>query len=181
MVEQRPERPTTQDRSVGERSGSSAVERVASSVPSMTSGSTSLTRPRATELITENGRTTIADTVVAKIAAIAAREIPGVHELVPHSAASAIAGLTQRVTGDVRTAGVRVDIGEQEAVIDVRMVVEYGISIPQVAEAVRRNIMNRIQGLTGLSVREVNIEVTDLFFPEDVAAEAARPAESRGA
>jgi uncharacterized alkaline shock family protein YloU len=139
-------------------------------------------RPRATELITEQGKTTIADGVVAKIAGIAAQEVPGVHELVAQGAGATIAGMTQRMTGgDTRAQGVTVEVGEREAAVDLTLTVDYGVSIPQVAEAVRRNVMARIETMTGLRVKEVNIAVTDLYFPEEAAQAAARaaPAERR--
>ena len=123
----------------------------------------------ASQLVTEQGKTTIADVVVAKIAGIAAREVPGVHELLAQGAGGAISGLAQRVTGgDQRAQGVSVEVGEREAAVDLRMAVDYGVSIHQVAEAVRRNVVARIEAMTGLVVREVNIAVDDLFFPEDV-------------
>ena len=122
----------------------------------------------AAQLVTEQGKTTIADVVVARIAGIAAREVPGVHELLPQGAGGAIAGFAQRVTGgDQRAQGVNVEVGEREAAVDLRMAVNYGVSIHQVAEAVRQNVISRIQAMTGLVVREVNIAVDDLFFPED--------------
>ncbi len=131
---------------------------------------TTAMRPRATELVTEQGKTTIADVVVAKIAGIAAREVPGVHELVTQGVGGAMTGLAQRVTGaDTRTQGVNVAVGEREAAIDLRLTVDYGVSIPQVAEAVRRNIMSRLEAMTGLIVKEVNIDVTDLYFPDEEA------------
>jgi uncharacterized alkaline shock family protein YloU len=127
-------------------------------------------RPRATELVTEQGRTTIADVVVSKIAGVAAREVPGVHELVTQGVGGAVSGLAQRMTGaDTRSQGVNVEVGEREAAIDLRLTVDYGVSIPQVAEAVRRNIMSRLEAMTGLIVKEVNIDVTDLYFPEEEA------------
>ena len=133
-------------------------------------GDTMARRSRATELVTEQGKTTIADVVVAKIAGIAAREVPGVHELVTQGVGGAVTGLAQRVTGaDTRSQGVNVEVGEREAAIDLRLTVDYGVSIPQVAEAVRRNIISRLDAMTGLIVKEVNIDVTDLYFPEDEA------------
>ena len=60
---------------------------------------------------------------------------------------------------------VNVVVGEIEAAIDLGMSVDYGENIPQVADAVRRNIIGRIQAMTGLIVKEVNIDVTDLYFP----------------
>jgi uncharacterized alkaline shock family protein YloU len=130
-------------------------------------GDTTAMRPRATELVTDQGKTTIADVVVSKIAGIAAREVPGVHELVTQGVGGAVTGLAQRVTGaDTRSQGVNVEVGEREAAVDLRLTVDYGVSIPQVAEAVRRNIMSRLEAMTGLVVKEVNIDVTDLYFPE---------------
>jgi uncharacterized alkaline shock family protein YloU len=130
--------------------------------------------PAGAQLVTEQGKTTIADVVVAKIAGIAAREVPGVHELLPQGAGGAISGLAQRMTGgDPRAQGVTVEVGEREAAVDLRMAVDYGVSIHQVADAVRRTVINRIQAMTGLVVREVNIAVDDLFFPEDATPPAA--------
>lgn len=123
---------------------------------------------RGTEQKSELGKTTIANVVVAKIAGIAAREVEGVHQLVTQGVGKAIAGLTQKVIGsDERAKGVEVEIGEREAAVDLIMIAEYGYNIPKVAEAVRRNIIDRIKEMTGLIVREVNIDVTDLYFPED--------------
>lgn len=110
------------------------------------------------------GKTHIANGVVAKIAGIAAREIEGVHEL----SSSGLSNLATRITrGDTRATGVSVEVGEREAAVDLAAVMEYGVSIPQVAEAVRRNVMDRIHEMTGLLVKEVNIDVSDLYFPED--------------
>src|SRR6476660_399382 len=79
----------------------------------------------ASQLATEHGKTTIADVVVAKIAGIAAREVPGVHERLAQGAGSAIAGAYQRVTGgDQRAHGVNVEVGEREAAVDLRMTVD---------------------------------------------------------
>lgn len=125
---------------------------------------------RGTEQKDELGKTMIADLVVAKIAGIAAREVEGVYELVTEGVGSAITGLTQRVIGsDTRAKGVEVEVGKREAAIDLKMIVHYGFNIPKVAGSVRRNIIERIKEMTGLIVREVNIDVTDLFFPNEEA------------
>jgi len=60
---------------------------------------------------------------------------------------------------------VNVVVGEIEAAVDLGMSVDYGENIPQVADAVRNNVIGRIQAMTGLIVKEVNIDVTDLYFP----------------
>ena len=126
-------------------------------------------------LRTGRGETTIDDGVVSKVAGIAAREVAGVHEL-GGGAVRAIGAVTQRVgIGDERTQGVSVEVGEREAAVDLSVVVEYGEPIPRVADALRANVINRIEGLTGLSVTEVNIAVNDLHFPgDDAPAEPER-------
>lgn len=127
-------------------------------------------RPRATELVSSEGKTSIADVVVAKIAGIAAREVPGVHDLVGQGMGSAMSGFAQRVTHvDTRSQGVNVEVGEREAAVDLRLTVEYGVNIPEMAQVVRRNVMSRLESMTGLMVKEVNIDVVDLYFPEEEA------------
>ncbi|HEX5973826.1 MAG TPA: Asp23/Gls24 family envelope stress response protein, partial [Rubrobacteraceae bacterium] len=55
---------------------------------------------------------------------------------------------------------------EEETAIDLSLAVEYGRSIPQLSEAVRSNVIRRVENLVGLRVTEVNITVNDVFFPE---------------
>ncbi len=59
------------------------------------------------------------------------------------------------------------EVGQEEAAVDLTMAIEYGVSIPQVTEAVRRNVINRVENLTGLRATEVNIVVNDVQFPEE--------------
>ncbi len=121
-------------------------------------------------LQTERGGTRIEDSVVSKIAGIGAQEVDGVR--MGGGTSQAIGGLLSSVTGGSgggsggQSRGVSVEVGAVEAAIDVTLTVAYGISIPQVAEAVRRNIINRVENLVGLNVTEVNITVNDVFFPE---------------
>ncbi len=121
------------------------------------------------------GQTTIGEGVVTKVAGLAAREVPGVHDL-GGGTARAIGSVTQKVgLGDARTQGVSVEAGEKEAAVDLTIVIEYGESIPRVAEAVRDQVIKRVEGITGLTVIEVNITVNDLYFPgEDEPDEAPR-------
>lgn len=114
------------------------------------------------------GKTTIANSVVAKIVGIAAREIEGVKDLVNTGAGSSIAGLATRVThSDTHAQGVSVEVGEREAAASINIVVFYGVSIQQVADAVRRNIISRVEAMTGLIMIAVDIAVTDLYFPDE--------------
>ena len=117
---------------------------------------------------TSKGKTTIANGVVAKIVGIAAREINGVKDVVGTGAGATISGLATRVTrGDTRSQGVSVEVGEREAAASINIIAYYGVSIPQLADAIRRNIIDRVESMTGLSVVAVDIAVTDLYFEED--------------
>ncbi len=117
------------------------------------------------KLQTEHGATSIADSVVAKIAALAAREVTAVARL-GGAVSGALAGVVRRVRGsEHETTGVGVEVGERQAAVDVTMVVEYPVPIADTADAVRENVIDRIESLTGLEVVEVNVAVTDLAFP----------------
>ncbi len=130
---------------------------------------TSVTRRSAPTggLQTDKGQTSIADPVVTKVAGIAAREVGGVFQL-GGGVARALGAVTQRLPGqDSSTQGVSVEVGEQEAAVDLTVVIEYGESIPRVAQQIRENVVRRIEGITGLSVTEVNVAVNDLHLPGD--------------
>ncbi len=121
-------------------------------------------------LRSERGNTVISDAVVSQVAGIAAQEVDKVQ--MGGGAAAAVGGFLQSVTGGSSGGanygrGVSVEVGEEEAAIDLTMAVEYGVSIPQVTEAARRNVINRVENLVGLRVAEVNITVNDVQFPEE--------------
>src|SRR5918999_4125940 len=117
----------------------------------------------ASPLQSDKGVTKIGDAVVSQIAGIAAQEVEKVQ--MGGGATAAVGGFLQSVTsassGGNYSRGVSVEVGEEEAAIDLTMAVEYGVSIPQVTEAVRRNVTNRVESLVGLRVTEVNITVND--------------------
>jgi uncharacterized alkaline shock family protein YloU len=117
-------------------------------------------------LQTERGNTVIQDNVVAKIAGIAAQEVEGIR--MGGAASQAVSGIIGGITGGRggQTQGVSVEVGQEEAAIDLTLTAEYGKSIPQISEAVRRNVINRVESLVGLRVTEVNITVSDIFFPQ---------------
>ena len=131
-------------------------------------------REQRSPLRTDRGRTTIANTVVQQVAGIAAQEVEKVQ--MGGGTSAAVGGFLQSVTGTVTggssggtnfSRGVNVEVGEEEAAIDLTMAVEYGQSIPQLTEAARRNVINRVESLLGLRVTEVNITVNDVQVPEE--------------
>ncbi|WP_350269838.1 Asp23/Gls24 family envelope stress response protein [Brevibacterium sp. CBA3109] len=119
-------------------------------------------------LVTEMGNTTIAENVVAKLSGIAAREVPGVYSM-GTAARRAFDTLTDRIPGSQTnvSGGVSVEKGEKQTAIDLTIVVGYGTSIVDVAEAIRRNVIRAVEQGTGLQIVEVNIEVTDVHLPGD--------------
>jgi uncharacterized alkaline shock family protein YloU len=103
------------------------------------------------------GTTRVARWVVARIASLAAREVPGVHQALSHVADVEPAP----DTGD-RHRRDAADLGTGRTAISLDLVTEYGESIPAIAQAVRHTVTKRIQDLTGLEVTEVNITVDDI-------------------
>ncbi|MEU3991128.1 Asp23/Gls24 family envelope stress response protein [Streptomyces platensis] len=121
------------------------------------------------------GRTTIADGVVAKIAFLAAGDVEGVHAL-GSGLSRSVGALRKRVPGGgtTTTHGVKVEVGEKQAAVDLDLVVEYGEVIPEVGQAVRENVIAAVERMTGLEVVEVNIAVSDVRLPGEDEAEAER-------
>ncbi|ANY06961.1 Asp23/Gls24 family envelope stress response protein [Pseudonocardia sp. HH130630-07] len=128
-------------------------------------------------LQSEFGSTRIAETVVSKIAGLAAREVNGIHAL-GGGAARAFGALRERIPGGTTNAsqGVAVEVGEKQAAVDINVVVEYGVSIADLAKAVRRNVITALERMTGLEVVEVNISVDDVHLPTEEDAEPREPA-----
>jgi uncharacterized alkaline shock family protein YloU len=123
------------------------------------------TEPVPSALVSEYGRTAIADTVVSKIAGIAAREVTGVHNL-GGGTARAVGMLRERIPGS-RTnlsQGVSVEVGEKQAAVDIEVVADYGVSIADLAQGIRRNVISAVERMTGLEVTEVNIAVSDVHL-----------------
>ena len=121
------------------------------------------------QLTSELGNTAVTDTVVAKVAGIATREMPGVYAM-GAGIARAVGVVKNRMPGVTSTSvtqGVTVEVGERQAAIDLDLVVEYGISIPDLAEGVRRNVIDSVERMCGLEVIEVNITVGDVHLPTD--------------
>ncbi|WP_431045072.1 Asp23/Gls24 family envelope stress response protein [Streptomyces sp. P1-3] len=115
------------------------------------------------------GRTTIADGVVEKIAGLAARDVVGVHAM-GSGFARTFGAVRDRVPGGrvaAATRGVKAEVGEVQTALDLEIVVDYGVSIADVARAVRENVVVAVERMTGLEVVEVNIAVSDVKLPDE--------------
>jgi len=120
-------------------------------------------------LVTERGRTSIADSVVTKIAGIATRQIDGVHDL-GTGGTRTFGAIRQRIPGSAGpsiTQGVNVEVGEHQAAIDLDVVIDYGVPIVDLAEGIRRNVIGAVERMTGLQVTEVNIAVDDIYIDSE--------------
>jgi uncharacterized alkaline shock family protein YloU len=135
-------------------------------------GTVATSSRQAGGVLASKGRTSIADAVVQKIASIAAREVSGVHAL-GGSATRAMVAIRERIPGASQShgQGVGVEVGERQTAIDLDMVVEYGVAIPDLSNSVRRNVTSTVERMTGLEVTEVNVAVNDVYVPSEDAEE----------
>lgn len=154
----------------------STTSSTSSSGSSSGSGSSTPATRSDSALVSDKGKTSVADTVVAKIAGIATREVNGVHA-VGGGAARAVGALRERIPGSRtnHSQGVAVEVGEKQAAIDIDLLADYGVSISDLASGVRRNVIATVERMTGLQVTEVNIVVHDVYLPEDDTSEEQQP------
>ena len=114
---------------------------------------------------TERGSIKIANEVVAIVAGLAATEIEGVAGM-----SGGIAGGIAEMLGRKNLSkGVKVEVGEEDAAVELFLVMDYGVKIPEVAWKTQENVKKAVEGMTGLSVVEVNIHVQGVNFPDDAA------------
>ena len=98
----------------------------------------------------------IANEAVATYAGIAIADVPGVYGM----AGSFAGGITEALSGKKNlTKGIKVDVGEKDAKIDVNIIVEYGARIPEVAFEIQSRVKKAVENMTGLKVLEVNVHV----------------------
>lgn len=115
------------------------------------------------------GRTTIADGVVEKIAGLAARDVLGVHAM-GAGMSRTFGAVRDKVPGSGKSQaarGVKAEVGEVQTALDLELVVDYGVSIADVARAVRQNVVSAVERMTSLEVVEVNIAVSDVNLPDE--------------
>ena len=105
------------------------------------------------------GNVTFADEVVAIIAGLAAMEIPGV------SAMSS--GIMEKLGKKNLSRGVKVEVGEKETAIDLYLIVDYGVRIPDISWNIQENVKKTVETMTGLHVIEVNIHIQGIDFEKE--------------
>lgn|SRR5690606_16952927 len=119
---------------------------------------------------TELGDIRIANEVVGIIAGLAATDVEGVAGM-----SGGIAGGIAELLGRKNLSkGVKVEVGEEQAAVDLFVVVEYGVRIPEIAYHIQENVKRAIETMTGLEVVEVNVHVQGVHFPSEERAEEYR-------
>ena len=117
------------------------------------------------------GKVKIADEVVATIAGLAAIEIQGVASM----SGGIVGGIAEKLGKKNLSKGVKVEVGEKEAAIDIFIIVNFGVRIPDVALKIQVSVEKAIQTYTGLNVVEVNVHVQGVYFkPEENPEKEAR-------
>ncbi|MGF7184550.1 putative alkaline shock family protein YloU [Desulfitispora alkaliphila] len=109
------------------------------------------------------GQTKIAEEVVATIVGLAAEKTEGVTAM----SGGITQGLAERLGRKSYTKGIKVEVGEKEAAADLHVIINFGAKIHEVAAAVRQNVKDAIENMTGLTVVEVNVTVDGVAFEEE--------------
>lgn len=114
----------------------------------------------------------IAEEVVAKIAGIAASEVKGVYGM----NGGFVEGISEMLGKKSFSKGVKVQVGEKDATIDLFIIVEYGCRIPDIAWEIQNRVKTSVENMTGLKVLEVNIHVQGVNLPKEVKEETKKEA-----
>jgi uncharacterized alkaline shock family protein YloU len=115
------------------------------------------------EIESEEGTIKIADEVVSIITGLAATEIEGVAGM----SGGLAGGIAEMLGRKNLSKGVKVEVDENSASVDVFVIIEYGKTIPDVAWQIQDNVKQAVEGMTGLDVKAVNVHVQGVNFPED--------------
>ncbi len=150
----------TQSSVVTRPEGNSAASSSSGKSPATTGSSNS-------RLATDEGKISVAQGVVQKIAGMACREISGVHSM-GTGGSRMFGAIKERIPGSSGpnvAQGVGVEVGETQAAIDLDIVIEYGVSIADLGRSIQRNVKQSVERMTGLDVVEVNVAVDDVYLP----------------
>lgn len=138
------------------------------SSPAKTDSSEQKQPATQSRLTSADGKISVDESVVQKIAGMACREISGVHSM-GTSGTRTFGSLRERIPGSSGPSvsqGVSVEVGETQAAVDLDIVVEYGVPIADLGKSIQRNVKQAIERMTGLNVVEVNINVDDVNLPD---------------
>lgn len=106
------------------------------------------------------GKVEIAPEVIEVIASIAASEVEGVAQMRSNFAT----GVVEKFGKKMHNKGIKVDLSEEGIKVEVYCVMNFGVSIPQVAQQIQDNIRHTLINMTGLVTEEVNIHIVGVQF-----------------
>ncbi|MBC7342207.1 MAG: Asp23/Gls24 family envelope stress response protein [Clostridia bacterium] len=124
----------------------------------------------ANQVSTEIGSIKIANEVVAIIAGLAATEVPGIAGM----SGGVVGGIAEMLGRKNLSKGVKVEVGQREAAIDLSVIVEFGVRIPDIALQVQEKVKEIVEQMTGLKVVEVNVYVQGVSFSPAEPEEESR-------
>ena len=110
----------------------------------------------------ELGKVTIDKEVLAAMAGFAAKKVAGVNRL----ATGFVAGITQFIRRS-QDAGIKVLVGEGEVGFELRIIVEYGVNIPEITHKIQKNIKEEVENVSGLKVTRVDVVVNGVCLPRE--------------
>ena len=118
------------------------------------------------------GKTVINTGVVAKIAGLAVRDVPGVYAL-GGGAARALGAIREAISNTDHSQGISVEVGDSQVAVDLSLVAEYPVPLQQVADDARTAVIAAIETLVGMEVTEVNVTINDVHLPADETDDTA--------
>lgn len=123
----------------------------------------------------EGGRIIFADDVVATIAALAAADVKGVAGM----SGGVVEGFTEKFGKKSLTKGVKVEVGQEEAAIDISVLIQYGFRIREVCTEIQKAAKTAVETMTGLRVVEVNVFVQAVVFEQNEPTRAEKRKEEK--
>jgi uncharacterized alkaline shock family protein YloU len=109
------------------------------------------------------GSVKVSDEVIATIASVAATQVEGVAGM----SEGIVDGIAKIITGSQATKGIKVQVGEEEAAIDISVIVEYGHSIADIGRRIQEGVKNAVESMIGLKVVEINVYVQGVHLLDD--------------
>ncbi|ABK62014.1 MULTISPECIES: Asp23/Gls24 family envelope stress response protein [Clostridium] len=112
----------------------------------------------------EMGIVKISDEVVEVIAGLAASEVDGIEGM----STTLVGGITQILSGKKNLSkGIKVNVEENSATIDLYVVVKYGVKIVDVAKKVQESVKKSVELMTGLNLTAINVYVQNVVLPKE--------------
>ena len=120
------------------------------------------------EPVVRGGNIRIANEVVGIIAGLAATEVEGVAGM----SGGVVDGIAELLKKKNLAKGVKVEVGERQAAVDLYVILEYGAKVPEVAYKIQENVKRAIESMTGLEVVEVNVHIQGVAIKSEESEEA---------